>query len=257
MVRRLIPSRGYVGLLVVAVALAALFVRLGFWQLHRLHERQVFKASVLRAERSAPRPLSGIAGSRRDPDPLAFRRVAASGTYATADEVVLYGRALNGRPGNQVLTPLVTASGRALLVDRGWVPPGLDHPPVRSAAPPAGRVTVTGLLFPAEDASAGSGKVEAVTRIDIQRIRAGLPYPLFPVYLQLQGQVPPQAHALPVRLPPPDLDAGPPNLSYAIQWFSFAAIALVGYLVLALRRSPEGSSGDSAKEAFFPTTIER
>ena len=98
---------------------------------------------------------------------------------------------------------------------------------------------ITGLLFPPEQSSVGSGKVEALTRIDIERIGSGLPYPLYPVYLQLQRQSPAQPGALPIRLPPPDLNGGPPNLSYAIQWFTFAGIALIGYVVLALRRGPE------------------
>ena len=36
------------------------------------------------------------------------------------------------------------------------------------------------------------------------------------------------------RLPPPALDEGP-HLSYAIQWFSFAAIALIGGTAVAVR----------------------
>jgi cytochrome oxidase assembly protein ShyY1 len=238
-IRKLVPSRGYAWLLLTAVVLSALFVRLGFWQLHRLHERQAFKASVVRAERAPPVPIDRVPRADGSEDALAYRRVTASGTYATADEVILFGRALKGRPGNQVLTPLRTSSGTALLVDRGWVHAGMDHPPVSQAAPPSGRVRVTGLLLPPEETTSGSGRVQVVTRIDVQRIAAGLPYRLYPVYLQLQRQVPPQAGGLPVVLPPPDLNAGPPNLSYAIQWFSFAAIALIGYVILARRRNAE------------------
>jgi surfeit locus 1 family protein len=32
-----------------------------------------------------------------------------------------------------------------------------------------------------------------------------------------------------------------PHLSYAIQWFSFAAIAIIGFFVVALRRSRDQS----------------
>jgi cytochrome oxidase assembly protein ShyY1 len=246
-IRKLVPSRGYAWLLLVAIALAALFVRLGFWQLHRLHERQAFKASVLRAEREPPRPLDSLGRLHLSADSLAYHRATATGFYLRHDEVVLYGRALRGRPGNQLLTPLITRTGRAIIVNRGWVPSGMDRPPVSAAAPPHGAVTVTGLLFPPEESTTGSGRVRVLTRIDITRIREGLSYPLYPVYLQVQRQVPPRAGRLPVVLPPPDLNAGPPNLSYAIQWFSFAAIALVGYFILALRRGEDASrNGEDA-----------
>jgi cytochrome oxidase assembly protein ShyY1 len=239
MLRRLVPTRGFAWLLILAVGLAALFVRLGFWQLHRLHERQAFKASVLRAERAPPRPITTLDRLHPGVDALAYHRATVTGFYLRRDEVILYGRALRGRPGNQVLTPLITRGGRAIMVDRGWVPSGMDRPPVRAAAPLHGAVMVTGLLFPAEESTTGSGRVDVVTRIDLTRIGDGLSSPLYPVYLQLQRQVPAQPGRLPVLLPPPDLNAGPPNLSYAIQWFSFAAIALVGYVILARRRGAE------------------
>jgi surfeit locus 1 family protein len=68
------------------------------------------------------------------------------------------------------------------------------------------------------------------TRIDLGR--GDLPYSLLPVYVLLQSQQPPQD--LPAIVPVPTLDEGP-HLSYAIQWFAFATIAVVGGAVLLLR----------------------
>ena len=234
--RKLVPSGRYAVLLVVALALAAVFVRLGFWQLHRLHERRDFKAAVLRAERAPVRALQDVVSMHSDPDRVAYHRVDARGRYDANDEVILYGRSLQGRPGNHVLTPLITSNGPAILVDRGWVPIEMDHPPVPRATPPSGPVRVTGLLLPPEASSSGSGRIRLVTKVDLTRIAAGLPFPVYPVYVQLQSQDPAQPGSLPEKLPPPDLSGGPPNLSYAIQWFCFSAIALIGYGILALRK---------------------
>jgi cytochrome oxidase assembly protein ShyY1 len=52
--------------------------------------------------------------------------------------------------------------------------------------------------------------------------------------VQLQRQEPPQPGELPALVPPPDLSEGP-HLSYAIQWFTFAAVALVGTALLVRR----------------------
>ena len=62
--------------------------------------------------------------------------------------MILYGRSLDGQAGNHVLTPLVLADGRAVVVDRGWVPFEMDEPPVADGAPPGEtEVEVEGTLF--------------------------------------------------------------------------------------------------------------
>jgi surfeit locus 1 family protein len=58
---------------------------------------------------------------------------------------------------------------------------------------------------------------------------------VFPLYLvaTIPDTTRPQGERV-ARLPPPALDEGP-HLSYAIQWFSFAAIALIGGAAVAVR----------------------
>jgi surfeit locus 1 family protein len=236
--------------LVPTLLLSALFVRLGFWQLDRLEQKRDLNAAIVRAERESPRPIEHV----REP----YRRVRATGTYHTDDEVVVYGRSLNGRPGNHLLTPLMLEDGRAVLVDRGWIPSGNDEPPVPAAAPPSGQVVATGILFPAEADTGGAGitgtgKVAVVTKIDVSGIATRLPYGVVPgVYLRMQAQRPPDAGPLPRTLPPPEITEGP-HLSYAIQWFSFAAGALAAYIYLNFfyrrRPRPEDRGRESARNA--------
>jgi surfeit locus 1 family protein len=72
-------------------------------------------------------------------------------------------------------------------------------------------------------------------RLDREGLRSRLPYSLYSLYLR---QVPDSTlPAFPRRLEPPALDDGP-HLSYAIQWFSFALIALIFAGVIARRREP-------------------
>ena len=70
--------------------------------------------------------------------------------------------------------------------------------------------------------------------LDVRGIASTLPYDIFPLPLQLQDQAPPQPGSLPALAPLPELSEGP-HLSYAIQWFTFAAVAIVGGVIL-LRR---------------------
>ena len=98
---------------------------------------------------------------------------------------------------------------------------------------------VTGILFPSEKggpapAPAGTGIVQT-PRIDLFRLGPGFGFPLYPAYVQLTAQSPRQSGDYPIALPLPQLDNGP-HLSYAIKWFSFTAIGLIGWPLL-LRRS--------------------
>jgi len=220
----------HVGVVVVALIVAAVCIRLGLWQLHRLHGRQQINAIL--AVRGAE-PARDIEGS--DPASLPYAHVIATGTYDPAHEVILSGRSLNGAPGNHVLTPLVIEDGTAVLVDRGWVPLEVDTPPViGDAAAPSGTVHIEGIALSPDASSdpAPSPAASITTRIDLGI--SGLPYDVMPVYVLLGTQRPTQA--LPVPAPPPTPDEGP-HFSYMLQWFAFATIALVGGAVL-LRRDP-------------------
>jgi cytochrome oxidase assembly protein ShyY1 len=181
-----------------------------------------------------------------------YRRVLASGTWAADDEVILYGRALDGRPGNHVLTPLLIDPGRAVLVDRGWVPSSIAAPPLTGAeAPATGEVTVEGILMPADDASAGDDSAADARPQQVRSVDIGILDPTIgadlvdDVYLLLERQTPAQERPIPAALP--QLTDGP-HLSYAIQWFSFAAIALIGYGVLARRRERTKTTAAQASD---------
>jgi surfeit locus 1 family protein len=226
-----LPRGRGLAIVVVAIAVAAVCIALGLWQLRRLDERRAANAAVIDAR-------SGPAVTVRSADDVSaltpYRRVVASGTYDVEGEVIVYGRALEGRPGHHVVTPLVLEDGSAVLVIRGWVPFEMDSAPVEAAAPGVLDVAVEGFLVPAEPTDSRPPDSRGVVRtLDPNAIAEPLPYDVAPLALQLEAQRPPQP-GTPVPVPPPELSEGP-HLSYAIQWFSFAAIALVGSVVL-LRR---------------------
>lgn len=210
-------------------------MRLGIWQLDRLEQRRTYNALLQQRLAMPPEPLDGVVGAGKPPTAaaVAYRRVEVRGTYDAEHEVVLFGRSLNGDPGNHVLTPLVAADGRAVIVDRGWVPGGLGPPP-GEAAPPSGTVRVTGVLFPSEEGGSFDPASGTISRVDVAAIGRRLPYDVEPVYLWLLAQQPKSPSSLPVPPPLPELTDGP-HLSYAVQWFSFAAVALIGYGVLIRR----------------------
>ncbi len=230
MLRFLLTPRWIAGH-VLLVAGVLLFVNLGFWQLRRLDEVRTTNALItqrLEAPRSSLEQLLSEVGG--DADALAYRRVRTEGRYLADAQVLTAPRSRAGRPGHHVLTPLDTGD-EVVLVDRGWIPfeREADLPAVD---PVDGAVRVEGILLPAEPGEIG--EAELVARIVPEQLEARLELELLPVSLLLQEQSPPQLGQLPMPGEPPLLDEGN-HLSYAVQWFLFAVIAVVGYPLLVRR----------------------
>jgi surfeit locus 1 family protein len=176
-------------------------------------------------------------------DSLDHHRAVATGRFLPEDEVLIRSQVYRDVAGFHVITPLLAEDGTAVLVNRGWVPLELDQVPVSAAPPPAGVVTVEGWLAATQERRAlgptdpATGQLETMSRVDIDRIQEQVPFPLLPMYLVELGE---RDENLPVPLAEPIFDDEGPHLAYAIQWFSFLAIGLVGYGFLirkSLRRS--------------------
>jgi cytochrome oxidase assembly protein ShyY1 len=154
---------------------------------------------------------------------------------------MVVGTTLNGRSGHDVVTPLTTEGG-TVAVNRGWVPIDTAGPPAVGAAPPTGLVEVIGVLL--ESQTAGSlgtpgpdGRFDLVGRIDLAELSGQWGDGLLPLYLLLEDQAP-AGSELPLPRPAPGPSEGS-HLAYAVQWFVFAAIALVGFPLLAMKSAKQ------------------
>ncbi|HEX8362927.1 MAG TPA: SURF1 family protein, partial [Longimicrobium sp.] len=140
--------RGALGAAFILAA-CAMCVRLGFWQLDRLEQRRARNAVVMAGMSQPPHPVDAAlaAEMRRDPSRMIYRRVTARGRYLPEGEMVLRGRVEGGVPGVHLATPLLLEGDTTvLLVNRGWVPAPDASTPTQRPAPPAGTVTVNGML---------------------------------------------------------------------------------------------------------------
>jgi cytochrome oxidase assembly protein ShyY1 len=230
----------------LVLLLVITMINLGFWQLRRLHERRTYNASVRENESQPAQPVEDVL---RAGDPVSvghdlnFRRVSATGTYDLDNEIIVRARSLDETPGVWVLTPLRLADGNGVIVLRGFLPSQgtLERVP-DDAEPPTGEVAITGLVQETQTRGAfgptdpADGRLTTMARADVARIAKQMPYPILPAYVQLQTQQPPQPGPQPRVLPEPVLDEGP-HLSYAIQWFIFTTIAIVGYPLILRRKA--------------------
>lgn len=223
--------------LVIGVLVAAGCVRLGFWQLDRLGHRRARNATT--EHRLAEPPLdvrTMLQAPEAAFDTVEFRRVLVGGTFDFARQVVVMARSLGGLPAVIVVTPLLVDSTVAILVERGIVP----SPDARSVELnplfEAEFSIVTGvLLAPRRAAAPASSDWPAHVRdADPVALASRYPYRLLPMVLRRDSASPGRPAGLhPVELPS---RTNGPHLSYAIQWFAFATIAVVGSLAL-FRRS--------------------
>ena len=231
-------SPGALAVLLAACALAfAGFVALGVWQVHRLAWKEALIARVDRNVHAAPIPAPGpdAWGALTADDE--YRRVQARGRFDYGREVLVAATTELGA-GYWVLTPLQTAPGRWLLVNRGFVPPELRGQ-VPHGAP---EQSVDGLLRPGEpggrlfqhnDPAAGRWYSRDVAAIAAAQGLAGTVAPYFVDAQPQPGAAPewPRAGLTVLRF-------RNDHLVYALTWFALAAImaAAIGYLVLDARR---------------------
>ena len=235
-----------IGFVILSIVGAAIFVRLGIWQVSRLHQRQRQNAEMLGRLTEAPVSIDSMTGSA---DSLRYRRARVSGVPDYAHEALLVQRTHDGSPGVFLVTPVTTAgSDSATIVVRGWVyaPDGVRVDQQRWRE--GDTLTVDGYLdeLPAGgSADTIRGQPTAVRHLEREDLARRAGRPVRTMYLwviddsarttanaapAVAGR-PPAARQAPARFTLPAMDEGP-HRSYAIQWFSFALIALGGAVIV-------------------------
>jgi surfeit locus 1 family protein len=220
--------------LAFGIVFALVCIRLGFWQLGRLSERKALNTELRSRAETPPVDLTALP---TDTGNAHFRRVRINGSYDFDHEIVVTNRTRNGSPGVNIITP-VHMPGRdtAILVNRGWIysPDGMTVDLNRWREP----VAVSGEAY-VENFSGRLGSARSASHqnayrwLDRPTLSRAFPYPIAGYYVVLIGEGKTTAN-IPPRVAVPPLDEGP-HKSYAIQWFSFAAISIFG-TILYLRR---------------------
>jgi surfeit locus 1 family protein len=224
-------------LTLLAAAAVVAFVALGRWQWHRGVERDAQWAAFSAAGAALPAGARDLAALPR------FERVALTGRYDPARQFVLDNRSRDGRPGYEVLTPFVLADGRTVLVNRGWLPfSGYRDrlPQIGFEAAPS--VGITGRLDNLPVAGLESGRAgpqpghvwpKLVTFPTLEELAGALGRKLEPRIVLLDENAP---HGYAREWRPPGIEPRR-HYSYAVQWWSFAALTALLWIMLTLRRS--------------------
>jgi surfeit locus 1 family protein len=222
-----------------AAAFIALTVALGNWQTHRAEEKlaagRMLDDAVRGPALQVPSERAAAAGFER-------RRVVARGTLVGRDTFFLDNKVTHGTAGYQVVTPLKPESGSThVLVNRGWIAAGerskLPHvPALEGVRTIEGVAIVPGARFLALAPEAASGSLRQNLVLSLEEKRLGLSLQPFVI-----EQTSDTGDGLVRVWERPDTGVER-HRGYALQWYSFAALAAVLYVVLGFKRTEPGAS---------------
>ena len=226
-------ARRWILTTLLVLAGTALCIRLGIWQLDRLEQRRAFNAHV-EAQWAAP---TLDLNAERPPDltMMEYRAVHVGGSYDFDHQIALRNQYWQDQYGFHLLTPLVLDDGRAVLVDRGWIPGETGEDPANwPDYTESTEAAISGIIrLGGEEPDVGgvpdqdSGMLRFWNNVNLERIAEQLPYELLPVYIQLDVDETAAQPPIPFQ-PELELTEGP-HLGYAGQWFIFASILFFGY----------------------------
>ncbi len=226
---RFLLRPGWLALIVGVLAfVVACYTLLAPWQFDREGRREATQRAIDTANTTPAVPFGTLVPGDRVPDDAVWRRVTLTGEFLPRSEVLVRLRTLDGGPALDVLTPMRLTDGRIVTVDRGSVP-SVDGGLPTVAPAPTGPITVEGRLRanetdPNHRPPVRDG-VPQVYAVDSRSLAAATGLAPVQGVVTLSDGTPGVLRAVPVEAP----TGGAPftNFSYALQWLTFGAVAIV------------------------------
>jgi surfeit locus 1 family protein len=211
-----------------AIAAIVVCIAAGNWQRERLHAKEALRAQLDRAAHVDPVALATLADDT-DWAALRYLPVIATGEFVAARQILIDNKVHAGRAGYEVVTPLLLADSRVVLVDRGWIAQRASRSEVPAIPAPAGLVSVRGRI------SLPSSRYLELQReppegtvwqnLDPARFAAATGLRVLPIVVESTIAPVPDDGLVRDR-PPPDLGVDTHRI-YMVQWYTFAALAAI------------------------------
>ena len=231
---------------VAVLPMLVLLLSLGLWQLDRAQQKTEIRDAVLAKERL---PELELGKTKVTADDL-YRRVRGSGQYDPRYAFLLDNKVNQGRAGYHVLTPFKPRTdGQWILVNRGWIPWGMDRSRLPDIPTPTGNAMVHGRLVVPEKVplALGNNNVQDFEQrwqsLDLERFARVSGLSVAPLILQLD----PKAQFGFTRQWPAYSDQWiDRHKGYAVQWFALAFVLVVIFLVFSFKRKSDDISNESS-----------
>jgi cytochrome oxidase assembly protein ShyY1 len=226
---------------VFTLAMVAVFVGLGVWQLQRRVEKHALIAALTERLAAAPVPLPSPAQwSALTPSHDEFRRVRFTVTYASGPDAMVYSSGSAVRddisgPGTWAFLPARLSTGQSVVINAGFVQNTMqDRDQEDRAVKPlvaGGQVALTGYLRFPETAGVLTPAETIAKRLWFTRDHLAMAHALgwgevAPFYIDLEAPVP--ANGIP-KPGPLDVHLKDDHLQYAITWFALAGAVVIAF----------------------------
>lgn len=228
-----------IGFAVLVLAVCAVMLHAGFWQLDRAAEKIRMRQQI---EAAGLQPVLHIFGDLPAPESLRYRQIRITGYYLNERQFLLDNRIMTdaagvARVGYHVITPFVTDAG-TLLVDRGWVPVGEDRARLPDVSVDTGERNVTGtVILPERGFRLGSIDSDwnwprLIQFVDYELLAQRLDSRLYHAVIVL---APAREDGFAYNWKP-EQDGPRQHYSYAVQWFLMCAAMILLYIWFSARR---------------------
>jgi cytochrome oxidase assembly protein ShyY1 len=229
------------GFAIFTLAMIAVFVGLGLWQLQRRAEKHALIAALNERLAASPQPRPRAAEwSLLTPAPDEIRRLRFTATYQPGPDAMVYssGSALRADvsgPGTWAFLPARVPTGQTVVINTGFVQNTMQDRAEedRVVAPLISRqpVALTGYIRFPETAGLLTPAPNVAKRLWFLRDHRDMAQVLgwgnvAPFYIDLEGPVP--ASGIP-KPGPLDVHLKDDHLQYAITWFALAAAVAIAF----------------------------
>jgi len=227
-------GRGLLWLSVFSAVAFVILIGLGTWQVQRLHWKNGLIAEIEARVHATPITLANALAAVRRGEDLEYTRVTVTGRWMPGHERYLWAPSASGS-GWHVYTPLKSADGPIVIVNRGFVPDARRDPASRPEPTQAGEVTVIGLLRKPEERHLFTPDNDVAHNNWYWRDTDAMARSMFPKAGQEIAPFSIDAEAGSAPLPGPQggvtrLQLPNSHLQYAVTWYGLAA-TLVGVYV--------------------------
>lgn len=223
------------------ITVPAVLIMLGFgiWQVERLAWKNDLIERLQTRTTAAPVALDQLSGK---PEQDEYRQVRLRGRFDHAHEMHLIARSLNGNTGYHIITPLILEDGRAVLVNRGWVPDTRKDPARRAEGQVPGIVDVVGVTRLSQIPGWVTPNNEPARNVwlyvDVPAMHkaAGIASPASAYWFVADATPNPGGFPIGGQT---QINLPNDHLQYAFTWFAFAVILAVIYLIYCRKLARE------------------
>jgi len=224
---------------VVTVLFAAITIRLGHWQSDRAEYKISQQLQLDAALSASPLKFGDVATTVNVATALRYRSVELAGSFVESERFLLDNRIVEGKAGYGVfqsfrIDPASGVNDRRVLVDRGWVVASPDRSMLPKLDTPSGIVKITGRINQPPSRNPGTfdnGPETRLNYVNLEELSQRIGHTLEPMILEqttgpgFTGVVRPAPGANFER-----------NRGYQLQWYAFAAMAVIIFFVLSFRK---------------------